>query len=337
MRQLLEDCLEFMLRTVGGVFLLLTIVVLIVLALFWPQAEPEPLPWLGVVGSNVDPKTVQAQRLPFSEGVVIERVFSNSPADYSNLAAGDVIVKFNNRIVFDESQLRNLIFDMDPDEKVWMTVCRDGKYYNVTMKLAAKPTNETLPAQAAAFWSAAGGPTTLTANSPSAQTMAGAAPPIAADAPLPHTYRGVCSNCHVVVSKSQGGQPNTQLVAGMRPIPNAPRSYLGPGANTPGAFSTIALEEYTWAGITVETFNSANAAAMGLPPNIAGVQVDEVLRGSRGEQAGVMGRDLIREVNGVPIYDADSFSNLVNVQKLTGAVLLVNRSGKSMYITVPEL
>ena len=108
-------------------------------------------------------------------------------------------------------------------------------------------------------------------------------------------------------------------------------------ANMPGVMKTIPLEEYTWAGIDAATFNPAEAVALGLPANIAGVLVDEVARGSKGDRAGVMTGDLIQEINGFGIYDADSLANIVAAQRLTGGVLLINRNGKSIYRTVPEV
>ncbi len=335
MQRIVEDSIEFLFKTVGGALILVLLAVLVVLAVFWPGAEPEPLPWLGFMGADVTPKTVQQYRLPFTKAVLIERVFNNSPAAFSNLASGDFIVKFNNRIVFSEDQLRDMIFDMDPGEKTWMTVYRDGSYYNVTLKLALRPTDHSVPAEAVAFSPAPGRTQTF-----------GPAPPITADAPLPHTYRGVCSNCHVIVSRGQAAQPNTQLVAGVKPwqaflpaqprMPIPPGSQTGTGQNLPGAFRTVPLEEYVWAGIGVETFNPRRAPSFGVAPNTAGVVVDDVLRGSRGGLAGVLAGDLIREVNGMEIYDVDSFANLVTAQRLTGAVLLISRGGETIYVTVPE-
>lgn len=360
LKELVEDCLEFLLRTVAGVFILSILIVLIFLAIFWPQAQTEPMPWLGITGKNVDSKVVQQHRLPFSRGVLVERVFGNSPADFSNLVAGDFIVKFNNRVVFGEAQLRDLIFDLDPGEKAWMTVYRDGSYYNVMLRLAERPSDRSIPANAVALVTAGG-------------AQANTAPPITAGATLPHTYRGVCSNCHVIVSDKQANQPDTQLVRGQSwqqpytgqfysgmygpgfggvtanfaPPLNPgnfarPRNPAGPaiglpgGRNLPGGMRMTPLEEFIWAGIAVETFNPANAAALGLPPNVTGVKVDDVMRGSRGDRGGIMPGDLIREINGTQIYDVDSFSNLVTAQGLTGGVLLINRSSRSMYVTVPE-
>ncbi len=332
MKRLIEDCLEFLLRTVGGVFILLILTVLILLAVFWPQAEREPLPWLGIVGQDIESNLVQQQRLPFNRGVVVERVFNNSPADYSNLSPGDFILKFNNRIVLGEAQLRDLIFDLDSEEKAWMTVYRDGFYYNVMFRLAERPIEYSVPAQAAAFLPAAAG---------RGPQRAQAAPSITTDAVLPHPYRGVCSNCHVIAGRRQAAQPNTQLVAALWPQRNTNSFFQGspsPGApSLPGAAPVTALEEFTWAGISVETLNPADAPSLGLAPNVTGVQVDEVLRGSRSDRAGVLQRDVIRELNGMAVYDVDSFANLVTGQRLAGGVLLINRRGKSMYVTVPEV
>ncbi len=361
MKRLVEDCLEFLLRTVGGVFILVILTVLIILAVFWPQAEREPLPWLGIVVQDIDSTVVQQQRLPFNRGVVVERVFNNSPADYSNLSPGDFILKFNNRIVLGEAQLRDLIFDLDPEEKAWMTVYRDGSYYNVMFRLAERPIEYSVPAQAAAFLPAA-----AAGRGPQ---MAQAAPPITTDAILPHPYRGVCSSCHVIAGRRQAAQPNTQLVAALgqqrnmnsffqrAPSPGARsvRAATGfqgnlpaqapappqnvqqfPNRNLPGAVPVTPLEEFTWAGISVETLDPADAPSLGLAPNVTGVQVDEVLRGSRGDRGGVLQRDVIRELNGVAVYDVDSFAKLVTDQRLAGGVLLINRRGRSMYVTVAE-
>jgi hypothetical protein len=349
-KRLLEDFLEFLLTTLGGILLLSLLMVLVFLAIFWPQPQREPLPWVGIMGRDIDAKTVQQCRLPFSMGVLVERVFSNSPADISNLAPGDCIVKFNNRNLFGEAQMRDMIFELDPNETAWMTVYRDGSYYNVMLRLGAKPTEHSLPAQAVAF--APGGGAGMTFGGGGSATnppLVGTGPPITADANLPHSYRGVCSNCHVIVSRLQASQPNTQLVAALRntrnswgltqTAPNAPTTtgWPGlPGQNLPGAGRAVPLEEFFWAGIAVEGFSPAAAGALGLPPNVTGVLVDDVLLGSLGDRGGVRAGDLIREINGFAIYDADSFANVVNAQKLTGGVLLVNRNGRSIYLTVPE-
>jgi len=162
--------MEFLFRTVGGLILLILMIVLVFIALFWPDTPQEPLPWLGIVGRDVDGKLVRQYSLPFDKGVLIERVFANSPAETSNLAAGDFVVKFNNLMVFTQSQLRQMIFDMDPQEKVWMTVYRDGAYYNVVMRLAQRPVDSGIPGEAVAFLPQ-GGQQTTTAGG--AMSMAG--------------------------------------------------------------------------------------------------------------------------------------------------------------------
>lgn len=340
MKQLIENCLEFLLKTVGGMFILSILVVLVFLAIVWPGVGPEdPSPWLGIIGKDISSKVAQQYRLPFTKGVFVEKVFGNSPADISNLASGDFIVRFSNRTLFDEAQLRDMLFDMDPGEKVWMTVFRDGSYYNVMLRLSTRPTDDFIPAQAVAF-APAGGVGQMVFSGPGQmntqlvaglrqrqnwQSFAQTAQPGLGYAPWADS--GFSGN---VVAAQQ--QPMTGF--NMSPGPGIQQL---PGQNAPGAVRLTPLEEFSWAGMEMVTFNPANAASMGLPSNITGVQVEEVLRGSRANRGGMLARDLIREINGFAVYDVDSFANVVAAQKLTGGVMRINRNGRSMYVTVPEM
>jgi len=55
MKEIIRETVEFLFRTAGGLFILFVLVVVIFLALFWPQAEANPATWLGIVGRDVDP------------------------------------------------------------------------------------------------------------------------------------------------------------------------------------------------------------------------------------------------------------------------------------------
>jgi len=337
MKPSLNGTVNVLFKTVGGLFLLFLVVVVISLALFWPHADTD-IAWLGVLGRDLDTQTVQDYQLPFDRGVIVENVFPNSPADLSNLAAGDVIIKFNDRMVDSQDQLRRCILNADPEEQAWMTVYRNGAYYNVMLMLAQRPAGRSLPAQAAA------------GQAPAAVRQTNPAPPIFSSARETHRYRGVCSNCHVIADGSPIQQPDTQVVAALPQTQaglNAVPAALGPfGAQSAwpqaaprgalGANPPIALAEFTWAGISLETLTPGGATEIGLPANATGVAVDEVLLGSPGDRGGVQAGDLIREINGFAVYDAQSFANVVQTQQLNGGVLLVNRSGQTTYVTVPE-
>jgi S1-C subfamily serine protease len=315
MRETFRDALEFLFRTAGGVFLLFVIVVVIFLALFWPQAEANPAPWLGIVGRDLDAQTVQDYSLPFNRGVLLEKVFPDSPAYFSNLAPGDVVIKLGNRTVYSQNQLRTLIADTDPEENIWLTVFRNGAFYNVMLELGRKPMDRSLPAQAIA----AVQPTNV------------APPPISPNSSQGHPFRGVCTNCHVITNASQGSAP---LAGAQAAFP--PTGAQSAWQQLPGANPIKPLTEFTWSGIALETLSPGGAVGIGLPANTTGVVVDEVVVGSLGARGGVLAGDLVREINGFAVYDAQSFANIVQSQQLTGGVLLVNRSGRNTYVTVPE-
>lgn len=376
MKHMVEDALEFLLKTAGGLFILFVLVIVIFLAVFWPKPEVDDSAWLGLVARDVDARTVQQFQLPFSRGVRVDQVFPNTPADFSNVAPGDYIVSFNNTPISGQTQLLSLIREAGADEQVLMTVYRDGSYYNVAVKLGQKPNNVGLPAQTVAQVQPVGGP----AAGASGQVTA---PPITTNANMVHPYRGVCVNCHVILSNASAGN-NAQLVAALRgrqaalaqPSGNQPGlqwqqpagmnqsgvqwqpptslppppsvQWLQPAAapalvpqtlparGLPGATSPVPLSEFNWAGIGLESFNPANAAALGMPANITGVQVDDVTLNSRGAKAGLKSGDLIQEINGIATYDVNSFASTVQNGQLSGGVLLINRAGRSGYVTVPE-
>jgi len=332
MKQLVNDCLEFLFRTVGGVFVLCLLMVLIFMAIFWPRSErDEPLPWLGIVGSNVNGKIVRQYGLPFTRGVLVERVLSNSPADYANVAPGDFVVKFNNQLVMSQTHLQTLLYTMEPEERVAITVYRNGAYYNLLLLLAMRPMENWLPGEAAALAPAAQMP--WGTGAAIAQQTSTLAPPLTPAASLPHPFRGVCSNCHVIVSNLQANQPDAQLVAAL-----APQQAL-PVPQTPlDTIPAPPTEEFVWAGIDVQPLGPAVSRTLGLPPNTTGVVADEVLPGSRGDRGGVREGDLIREINGFPISDVNAFATILKAQRLIGGVLLVQRAGGQMlYVTVSEV
>lgn len=54
-----------------------------------------------------------------------------------------------------------------------------------------------------------------TQNVPGVMSVKAIAPPITQDAKMPHTYRGVCSNCHPIINNKKKGQQAARQAAGM--------------------------------------------------------------------------------------------------------------------------
>jgi serine protease Do len=70
-------------------------------------------------------------------------VNKNSPAEKAGIKLGDVIVRYNGKKIEDTRQLRNLVAATAPNEKVEVTVFRDGKERPIKVavgELASAPT-----------------------------------------------------------------------------------------------------------------------------------------------------------------------------------------------------
>jgi serine protease Do len=113
--------------------------------------------WLGISGSTLIPDLATAMNLNAAQrGALVEEVMPNSPAEKAGLkgsdkqitingqntnVGGDVITAIDNQKVFEMDDLiAYLARDTKVDQKVTLTILRDGKEQNVDVTLAARPT-----------------------------------------------------------------------------------------------------------------------------------------------------------------------------------------------------
>jgi serine protease Do len=75
-------------------------------------------------------------------GVAVEKVMEKSPAESAGIRAGDVIVKFNGDEVTSVRKLTRLIGEVDPDHQAALTVLRDGREQNITVRVGKRPASE---------------------------------------------------------------------------------------------------------------------------------------------------------------------------------------------------
>ena len=118
----------------------------------------------------------------------------------------------------------------------------------------------------------------------------------------------------------------------------APGMAAAPPVPTrPAAPMVAAPTEFAWLGMEVETFQ-----AVKLPPGTpAGVQIQgavvgEVLPGSRADRAALMARDVIIEVNNVPVGNAVNFDAATRVIPASGQAILlkINRAGREFLVVL---
>jgi S1-C subfamily serine protease len=114
-------------------------------------------PWLGIQGLSITADIVNDLELPSTQtGVLVESVRSNSPAEQAGLkggtksvtingqdvmTGGDVITAIDGKAVSSMDDLLRILQQSKVDQKVTLTIVRDGKQMEVTVTLAARPAN----------------------------------------------------------------------------------------------------------------------------------------------------------------------------------------------------
>ena len=89
--------------------------------------DQEPAGYLGVEPREITKDNFKSYGLNEVRGVVVERVFENSPAAKSGFQKGDVIVKFGSDAVSSVRKLQRLVSETAPDHNVSVTVLRGGR------------------------------------------------------------------------------------------------------------------------------------------------------------------------------------------------------------------
>ncbi|MFO0856656.1 MAG: PDZ domain-containing protein [Phycisphaerales bacterium] len=107
-----------------------------------PPAEEQPKVMLGITFSEVGEE---------EDGVVVDSVVEGLPADKAGLKEGDVILKVGDKEVLGNGTFRSMLRDFKPDDKVDMTVLRDGQKRTVTLVFEAYDAEKLGNANAFAF------------------------------------------------------------------------------------------------------------------------------------------------------------------------------------------
>jgi S1-C subfamily serine protease len=77
--------------------------------------------------------------LPTTHGAVVLSVVAESPAKAAGLKEDDVIVEVDGQTVLNANELRNRIADVPPGQEVNLTILREGKKTDVTVKVGEQP------------------------------------------------------------------------------------------------------------------------------------------------------------------------------------------------------
>ncbi|MCD6418082.1 Do family serine endopeptidase [bacterium] len=91
--------------------------------------------WLGVSIQDVTPALADAMNMDSDEGVLVGSVVEGSPADEAGIERGDVILKIDDENIESVEQLRNRIASTEPGTKIHLTILRDGREKEISVKL----------------------------------------------------------------------------------------------------------------------------------------------------------------------------------------------------------
>ena len=99
-------------------------------------------PYIGVAIKDIDQTFAKALGMKDAEGVLVQSVEDNSPAESADIKPGDVILKFDGQKVDQANQLQALVASRRPGEKVDIQLLRDGKTTDVTVTLKERENEE---------------------------------------------------------------------------------------------------------------------------------------------------------------------------------------------------
>ena len=93
--------------------------------------------WVGILLSSVPEQFRERNRLP--NGVLISRMFRNSPSHKAGLKPGDLILKIDGQPVDEVNKARLLIFSRRPGDELLFRIHRSGREQEIKVKAAAMP------------------------------------------------------------------------------------------------------------------------------------------------------------------------------------------------------
>lgn len=95
--------------------------------------------WLGVSIQNLNEDLRSYFGIKEKKGVIIVKVYSNSPADKAGLKEGDLIITFDDKPVTTTRDLVRMVTSTEVNEKITLKIVRDGKERKVGVIIGKRP------------------------------------------------------------------------------------------------------------------------------------------------------------------------------------------------------
>jgi putative serine protease PepD len=112
--------------------------------------------YLGISGADITPDVARALNLAVDQGVLVEQVLANGPADDAGIkgptgeatvagqtipSGGDIITKIDGEAVTGMDDLISVVNEHKPGDEITLTVWSNGQQKDVTVKLGDRPSN----------------------------------------------------------------------------------------------------------------------------------------------------------------------------------------------------
>jgi S1-C subfamily serine protease len=112
--------------------------------------------YLGISGADITPEVARALNLPVDQGVLVEQVLANGPADDAGIkgptgeatvagqtipSGGDIITEIDGKAVTGMDDLISVVNEHKPGDEITLTVWSSGQQKDVTVKLGDRPSN----------------------------------------------------------------------------------------------------------------------------------------------------------------------------------------------------
>ncbi len=98
-------------------------------------------PYIGITGSSVEAETVERYKVP--EGIYVEEVEKDSPADKAGLQKSDIITKIEGKNVKSVNELNQIKYTYNIGDTVKLTVYRNNKEIEINVVLGEEPEQST--------------------------------------------------------------------------------------------------------------------------------------------------------------------------------------------------
>src|SRR5690242_18237309 len=248
-------------------------------------------PWLGVYTQELTPSLRTG--LDFSgDGVLVNRVIPESPADRAGLRKGDIIVGVNSRTPRSPDDLANMVQGGRVGQSVRLEVVRDNERRSLSATLAARPDRDDDQTWTNGRDDDEDHDSEPAPDSDDVPTPRAPGAPRTPDSPRVHVYRFK-------------GTPGEGMSGDMG-MPGDVMRMMGRGR----------------LGVRVEALNSDLAEALGASGS-KGALVVEVLKDTPAERAGLKAGDVITAVGEQKVYDAGDLIEALGKsdQKVTLTVL----------------